>query len=125
MTREERLENENQTLRDKLAQFTGTVAERDRLRGALNLSEQMAGILTLLFKRPYAVPKDTIYTQVFERPDGSGPTPKIVHVQICKLRGRLAMSRMPGDITCAYGTSAYSLTPDLRERLSAIVGGAA
>ena len=121
MTREEQLEIENEALRHKLELLTGGQAVQEYLRGTLNLSRQMSGILALLLKRPYAVAKSTIYTQVFERPDGSGPDEKIIDVQICKLRTRLATAGAPGNISCAYGTHAYGLSPDLRAWLQALV----
>jgi len=121
VTREEQLEIENQILRDRLALFTGDTALRDALRGCLNLSGQQAGILTLLFKRPYAVPAPTIYQRVFERPDGSGPDIKIVPVQMSNLRTKLATAGAPGNVHCTFGTNAYSLTADLRAWLQGIV----
>ena len=121
MTREEQLEIENQILRDRLALFTGDTVLRDALRGCLNLSRQQGGILTLLFKRAYAVPMPTIYQQVFERPDGSGPGEKIVMVQVSKLRQKLATAGAPGTVHCVFGTNAYSLTPDLRAWLQGVV----
>ncbi|WP_374387149.1 hypothetical protein [Brevundimonas sp.] len=120
MNRVEQLEIENEVLRQKLNQLTGGV-ELEILRGTLGLSGQMAGVLALLLKRPYPVNRDTIYQQVFERPDGSGPIIKTIAVQICKLRARLATAGAPGNIVCAYGTESYALTPDLRAWLKAIV----
>lgn len=121
MTRVEQLEIENEALRQKLEQLTGGQIIKEYLRSTLNLSNQMGGMLALLLKRPYPVAKSTIYTQVFERPDGSGPDELIVNVQMCKLRDRLAQSGAPGGISCAYGTGSYALSPDLRAWLQALV----
>lgn len=119
----ERLETENAWLRDRLEFFSGDKVRSEILRGELGLSGQQARILALLMKRKHGTHRDVIYGSVFDKLNGDNPNEKIVDVQVCMLRRRLRERGAPGGIACAYGTSTYRLSDDLRDWVEQFLQG--
>lgn len=76
----------------------------------VGLTEQQFRILALLVKRGSAR-KVAIYEQVFVRLDGDGPDPKIVDVQVCKLRRALRKIGAEGVVRTVWGRG-YAFDPD-------------
>ena len=64
----------------------------NRIRGALGVTRDQAKMLGLLISRN-VVTHEAMYTVVYgARPDCDQPEPKILDIQICKLRRRLQLN---------------------------------
>ncbi len=111
------LRAENAWLKARLAEFQGDTDQRSLLRETLRLGPQQAQLLALLFNSKKPVTVQAIYDNVFEKPNGDGPLPNIIRVQMANLRARLKKAGAPGTIHATYGAARYALEPALREWL--------
>jgi hypothetical protein len=110
----ESLRAEVEYLRERLNGVTGTVEAHDQLRHAFGISPKQARTLALLMRATRPVTTTAIYLNVFERDCGDGPDLASVKVCLSQLRRRLAAFNAPGRISNAYGTGAYTMSPELR-----------
>jgi DNA-binding response OmpR family regulator len=93
MTEVDRLRVENQGLRDRVEELTRVLGVdqslTSRLRDVLGLEPGLAPILGMLMSRSF-VSHSSLYTVLYAgRPECDWPEPKVMDVQICKLRRKL------------------------------------
>lgn len=110
---EEALRAENRWLKNRIKDLT-RLDDWPVIGRALLCKPQEAKVLTLLWARRDVqfVSRESIYTEVFQRPDGDGPTSNVVTSTIYGLRQALRDAKTPRGITTHYGAG-YSITREL------------